>query len=956
MAIDKNIYYQIKASGASQVIGSLKGIEKEGRATAKAMAKDFAMMGAAFGSIMTAAWQNIEKTIEKFNVWDKELRKIQGSLGLTNSETKQLSAQMQQLGRGELASIPGVFEHLGEATRGYLESGGDLANLNEDVGNAFKFAQVNGEDYGDTVEQLMAITDAYNIVNGESEETLEKLKTAQLNTNKPIAELVKGLEKGSGVANAMNMEFDQMVALTAGWASTGERATTMSTALVAIMDEFNLNSYPELIELLDKANEGQVDFGDLSQQNKRYLGALSQQVDQVRNTYSDLQQESTYLNDSFKLFSESTLAETTRAQNELQAEMLETGQRMQELQPTIENFKMNIQLGMMKMAEWALKNPEYVAAIIAGIMMLKTAFLALKASNPVGWIIAAVEGLVGLGLFLSDILIQTQEETLESVRANKQMLESQKADIDATREQIKAKEGLTDQYKRLTKQSYEYEQSIRELSVAEHQLERAIAARNAANEVGTESYEATIENALNYAAQQVKTEEDRLRIQDAITQATYNSAEAQGDENKLNETAVQLMADLLGEKEENIEYMMEDIDSQEEINSLLEYAQSVLAESTNLQDQAQGMISATTREYLAINGILEDIKNLNEDNLDLTEKEARAAWDRASAAITQLQAEKGRLEAIHGDENLMAQVEKRINAVSKAIEEAQALLHTAGSVIGGEAEGSWGWEDQEEEEDTTGGGTGGTGGVPEREQEDVPVEEDPELARQKEIDDIIQQRRLDQQNALAEAELQEKLLIEDIYYNRRREDAREIVNDQIILDEERVAQLKKGYGAIASMFVGLIKGGGIDALRQWVDSLATQLLQNAIVYALIKMFNPSAKVDFLGQLLGGTFLGDIFGFAEGGYVDQPTPGIFGEAGGEFLVPEKLVQQRTREHGVAGAMMAMAEVSGRKMEPGNINVSPQVQVPQPQMIPVVDADGLYMLVKYGEKNQETRRGY
>jgi hypothetical protein len=943
MAVDKNIYYQIKASGASQVIGSMKGIEKEGKAIAKTMAKDFAMMGAAFGSAMTAAWKNIEKSIEKFNDWDKELRKIQGSLGLTNSQTNQLSAQMQQLGRGELASIPGVFEHLGEATRDYLESGGDLAHLNEDIGNAFKFAQVNGEDYGDTVAQLMSITDAYNIANGESEETLQKLKTAQLNTNKPIAELVKGLEKGSGVANAMNMEFDQMVALTAGWASTGERATTMSTALVAIMDEFNLTSFPELIELLERANKGQVDFSNLSQQNKRYLGALSQQVDQVRSTYSDLQQESTYLNDSFKLFAESTLAETTRAQNELQAEMLKTGERMQELQPTIENFKMKIQLGMMQMAEWALKNPEYVAAIIAGIMTLKTAFMALKASNPVGWIIAAVEGLVGLGLFLSDILVQTQEETLEAVRANKQMLESQKADIDATREQIKAKEGLTDQYKRLTEQSFEYERSIRELSVAEHQLERAIAARNAANEIGTEAYEATIENALNLAAQQVKTEEDRLRIQEAITQATYDSAEAQGDENKLNETAVKLMANLLGEKEENVEYMMEDIDSQEEINSLLDYAQSVLSESNNLQDQAQGMVSATTREYLAINGILEDIKNLNEDNLDLTEKEARAAWDRAAAAITQLQAEKGRLEAIHGDANLMAQVEKRVDAVNQSIAEAQALLRTAGSVMGGAAEGPWDWEDQEE--DITGGGAGGGSGVPESEQERIRARTQFELELQKDKEQQLNDLRLSLDDAFNKRTTDRKFNLLKTEYDFAKE-----------LDEERIAQLRKGYGALASMFVGIIRGGGVEALKQWVDSLATQLMQNAIVWALLKMFNPSAAGDFVSQLFGGTFLGDIFGFAEGGYVDQPTPGIFGEAGGEFLVPEKLVQQRIQEHGIAGAMMALQEVSGKKMDPGSINVSPQVQVPQPQMIPVIDADGLYMLVKYGEKNQEVRRGY
>lgn len=957
---DKQLSVNFVTKGAQKLGGDIDDITEKTGGLKKGLAQVGKEAAIAF-SILSAgykkAWDLMDKSIDKFNEWDKELRKVQGSLGLTDQETRKLSATLQNLATGELASIPGVFEHLGEAARTYLESGGDMENLTTDLSAAFKFAQVNGENYSQTLEYVLGVTDAYNIANGNTEQTLNQLKIAQLNTNKPLEQLARGLEKGSGVANAFNLDIEEMIALTAGWASTGERATTMSSALVAIMDEFNLKTFPELIELLEKANQGQVDFGSLSQQNKRYLGALANQVGQVTATYTDLQAGTDYLNQSFAIFSQSTLSETTRAQNELAAAQLETGERMQEMQPVIEQFRTNLQLTVMKLSEWAIKNPEWVGVIAGGIMMLRGAFLALKASNPVGWIMAAIGAVVSL---ISLISHDATAAALDAARANKQMLEKQKASIDARRDEIsatglleKATKDLTDaqrdqvdEYHRLTDQSSKMTVAIAEAAVQTALLAEEVALEAAAEELATGAFEGTLEARLR----SLGTQEEINKAQEV-----FNSVSTKTNDN--TERFVMFLQEALGYSESTAKLIAERNIDAEEMNTLQDYLNAAQSKYNTLAESAKIIQDEQTANLLKHLDIYEEIKGVMNGNVDVTIAEEAAIRRKLALMLSvakvrheENQEAYNHIKMLYEAGSISYDVYRaaleRLNESRISLNKITELVTTAGSALDEINRGGI-------EEDTSGvgdyrgsGEPGGGTGDPEQEiEEQEDIGPDP-----------------------WEEEFQARMAHEEELAAARKEMAAEAAEEEFMKRlENQVEMFKKAEGyakATASVFSGVLEDGFENVGENFKNLLlgaADAMIQKLITSAFTELF--LLIISLLSGGIGGGLkkaAGGMKGLvphAKGGYVDQPTAALIGEAGGETIIPDDVLMPYVRDYGAAmGSMMAIADMQGSKVQQPNVNVAaPQVSVnvPPPQF--VVGPDGIYMLSEQGANRAKMREG-
>lgn len=961
---DNDVRLVLSTVGASSVLATLKSMAASSKdigdeaeesgdkasASFSAMAKDAAAAAAAIGGILGAAYGEVSKAIDKFNTFNDSIIQVQGALGLTRAQTDQLRAQLRQLGGGELASIPGVFDEISEAAAAYLQSGGDLANLNTDLGAAFKFARVNGEDYQETVANLMGVTDSWNVENGNAINTLNILKETQLGTNKELGALFKGLERSATMGTVYNFTLEQMAAVTAGWSSTGERASTMSSALLTIMDSLSIDSFPALIATLDDVNAGFIDLGELSAQDQKYLGALAGQVDQIRGTYARLGEQQDILSRSWDRINRETMSETVRQQNEVEAALLETGERMQELQPKIEAFKVGIQLTAMQLAEWAIKNPEYVSAIVLGLLTLKTTFMALKASNPIGLILAGIELLVGGIIALTDWLVQTDEETRDLVRANKQMLESQRADIDATRAQIRAKEGLTERYQELTALSYRLSESIRMQAVAEARLTAAIEAKNAANEVGTELAEATLSRELQAYQESIRSLEDIEETQANITEATQDLVAALNDEEKLHELARKILIEMMGIDETRADAMLENIDSQEEINSLIGVMSSGMEAAQVLQDESLAALNHEVRLLYDQAGILDDILAIKDGTADLTEAEARATQAKAVAQHNllidlwgELETRKATLEAWRAQglitEQLaggaIAKIDEAMTRVDRAIyQSTQGLVELTGyigSIGGGEEAGAGG-------RGTTGEtGEAGEGRDEQRAEADLA---EMRLQKMKDAAVIFTELMFDGEKRLNDVKI---------------ENARKLA-------EETLTRQVRAYRRIAAVATDAFSGGWKQAIGKLIEELATQIASNFIVWTLLSIFSPAAAGGFVSSMFGGTLIGDLIGFAEGGVVRRPTAALIGEGGEpEYVAPASLIQRKAAEVGPALAgSAAIAELEGRPFSAAPLALSAaapvvNIQIPPAQVRVVQSPRGTFHQVTYASRIEQLEEG-
>jgi hypothetical protein len=961
---DNSVRLVLSTVGASSVLASLKSMasatedvgDEASEAGSKAsgsfsaMAKDAAAAAAAIGGILGAAYGEVSKAIDKFNTFNDSIIQVQGALGLTRAQTDQLRAQLRQLGAGELASIPGVFDEISEAASGYLQSGGDLTHLNTDLGAAFKFARVNGEDYQETVANLMGVTDSWNIENGQAINTLNVLKQVQLGTNKELGALFKGLERSASMGTVYNFTFEEMAAVTAGWASTGERASTMSSALLTIMDSLSLDSLPALLDTLDDVNAGIIDLGELSAQDQKYLGALAGQVDQIRGTYARLGEQQDILSRSWDRINRETMSETVRQQNEVEAALLQTGERMQELQPKIEMFKTGIQLTALELAEWALKNPEYVAAIVMGLLTIKTVFMALKASNPFGLIIAGVELLIGGVIALTDWLVQTDEETRDLIRANKQMLESQRADIDATRAQIRAKEGLTEKYQDLTALSYRLTASIREQAVAEARLTAAIEAKNAANEAGTARHEDNLAREFQAYQESIRSLEDIEETQSNITEATQDLVAALNDEEKLHELARKILIEMMGIDEARADLMLENIDSQEEVNALIGVMSSGMEAAQVLQDESLAALNHEVRLMYDQAGILDDILAIKDGTASLTEAEARATRAKAVAQHNllidlwgELETRKATLEAWKAQgmiadqlaDGAIGKIDEAMERVDRAIyQSTQGLVELTGYI------GAIG-------RDETDGGGGGGGGAGDGETEEA------RQGREAEAD--LAEMRMQKMKAAA------VIFTELMFDGEKRLNEIKVENARKLAEETMTRQVR-AYRRIAAVATDAFSGGWKQAIGKLIEDLAKQIASNIIVWAFLSIFNPAAAGGFVSSAFGGTLIGDLFGFAQGGIVRKPTAALIGEGGEpEYIAPASLIQRKAAEVGPALAgSAAIAELEGRPFSAAPLALTAaapvvNIQIPPAQVRVVQSPRGTFSQVSYAGRIEQLEEG-
>jgi hypothetical protein len=116
-------------------------------------------------------------------------------------------------------------------------------------------------------------------------------------------------------------------------------------------------------------------------------------------------------------------------------------------------------------------------------------------------------------------------------------------------------------------------------------------------------------------------------------------------------------------------------------------------------------------------------------------------------------------------------------------------------------------------------------------------------------------------------------------------------------------------------------------------------MKDMIVNMLLDIAKNALFMLILTALSGGTagfgasgWLGKLFGFAEGGYVTQATPSLTGEAGPEYLLPEKTLAKNVAKYGPMGAAAALAEVRGQSLNMGNQkqNYSPNINVASPEV--------------------------
>jgi len=734
-----------------------------------------------------------------------------------------------------------------------------------------------------------------------------------------IAELTKSGLAGSKAGQALKMAYTRLERTAAK--NVLKDLGVQATDFIGIVGELHGKELlPEQWETL---------FG------ARNIGAfklLVENSDRLALSLDAVTNASALTQSQFETYTKTTLAETTRYTNELQVAQIQLGERMKELAPAIENLKMQIQIAGMEMAAWALRNPAFVVSIIAGVMAIRAAFLALKASNPLGWIMVAIEGVIALGALLIGLSEDENIAKLSEIRTSKQALEAQKASVDTTRDEIKAKidaikatdsltdevgklgkrtlktkqelKGLEKQYSDLTDKSYELQTAILEQAKAEAKLQFAVESRAAAEAAGAGTLinrGALLTHLLNIEAKIIDLEKDEPKLIKAAADAQVEASMYLDDGNKLREIAIKYLKDALNISEDFSDGVLTTNFNYEEFCAVISQGNLALERARSLEAAAKDEIISQKEQLWEQLGLQNILNGLKDKSVKLTEADIEAGKAKARQVLIEIMNINALVDAKYealkmeytGNERIqklllsahttaVAQIDEKYWHVKALLDEMEGYQFP-GIAPPGEEEGEKLPEQMTMEE------------LLEKElelnearwlaySEEAQREEEDKKAREQRIRDFLGDLdEVDREKEIAAA----KLFTEQIAWAGG--NLANIVNEALFDSAE-------GFGK------GLARAAG-----DFVKRLAAGIIGNAIIMLLLSAFDKGTFT------LAGLFKGLIPGMKTGGMIPA-TPGgrlFLGGEGGEreYVIPESRLAAAFQRYGSLGPAYAAAQVSG-----------------------------------------------
>jgi hypothetical protein len=419
---------------------------------------------------------------------------------------------------------------------------------------------------------------------------------------------------------------------------------------------------------------------------------------------------------------------------------------------------------------------------------------------------------------------------------------------------------------------------------------------------------------------------------------TGQIAASMDDSSKIQAAMVEFLERNTGLTREQAELATEEVTSREEAQDLIDAIGQSLNSNVIKQDELAAAAADEEKARWEQVGALDATLTLKQKGLEMSRQETQAALNAIEARReqllyeTQLLAIKMARAKEQGEISEIPQLIDEYETLLSRIQDLAADYSTARAAAAGFAEAATpGAEDEGVE-----GGEGGTA-----EQERIIERHDFELEIAKTRAEQLEEYR----RSLMETRVKEE-------HDRRVGSVKAVFEQQQALMQKLASARETAYRAIANTFVTGIEQGMLKTAVDFVKTIALQMLENAIVMALLSLSTGGSFT------MAGLFKGTPFGgfFAEGGYVPS-TPGgqmiVAGEGGrGEYVIPEDVIAGYS-QYGAFAPAMAAAKVSGQA--PPNVSVSPNVSVPPAQITIVMDARGVWTVAEQGRRMEERAQG-
>ncbi len=1018
MIEQKELQLIIKEKGAANALKSLGEINKEGlkgKGIFAATSAEAGKLSAAIGGLYIAAVKGIQEPIRAWQDWQKEMLNTNRMMGLTDQELKVFESRMLSLANGPLGAAPNLLAGITEGMYTYSSSLGEVKNqavVMDDIAAATEAAAVSNSNFNMVLGQGAKIASVFATGQGSIRTTMEQAMMAEKIAIATFEEMTDATYIASGGFNLLGYD----AATTMGAIATATKVAGMNANRSATMLKMfntrlfaNMDALREagivatdwagiLMEVRDKGLLTSQMFKDIT--GPRYYAGIYQMamnaemlastIDQVRNSTGNLEK-------AWDAYNAQTLTESIRVANKHEAAMARMGQELEKFKPQIDEFQSWMQLTLAQLAGFFMKNQELV---IGSLLTIRAAMMAFKASNPLGWAIAAVELLVGIGLLITSAFEDVDKAALAAGESAKKMLEDELAATQAAREGAQAElekaqaasagaaeiAALTQRTEELIVREKELTDAITKQAVANSLLRASVAAGEVGTEIGGGAGGAAAEKVLR---QLLITRNETLKSEEAIVeqqklQSTLAQDIAQNayDEDGLRASIVKYLAATLGVSEEYADGLIEQNIDLEEAQMFLEQEGVQLAankEQIANQKTSTSMINDLLREqfplYQGVNEFLETRKDMNDQ--ERVQAEIKLVnqglyldrlWDELGLKIKLAEASKEQFlaqAALNGlTEAGIANITTRMDASIAAMKD---LQHQAAITKGQTLDAlhysyTYTADTGEEEEGIVPAAAGeaeAAGAVSNArklaeatayldargvnhagwDEKKIIAYYDEYMRRKTEAEAQADKEAQDRRDALGG--LETRTTQQESATAAEEEAAQERIDEQ-------AAAVASKLDFIGAAFSNLILKGGQDFL----SIIGSGLLNIADMF--IQTLVQSELTSLLAKILPeGGLLGSIFGFAEGGVVDRPTLAMIGEGGErEYVIPESRLREAMNRYGSLGPAYAAAQVSGQ-----TVQAAPQVTVQEsvPQITLSVSNEGLLVATEKARRARQIKQG-
>ncbi len=874
----------------------LKG-EKGVKSGLKGIVTGLLSIAGAMKAIQTGA-RFVNAAADEFVAWESAMANANRMLQI---EDHQLDVLKQRLlaATGPLQNVANLHEQLPDAMYRMASAGEDEVHMFEDLQDIAGLAAMAHEDLGETADNVMGIMRAFNLVNGEANTVIRILVGAEQAAIAKSGELAQAIRE---LAPAFNVTGESAEVTAAAIAAVTKAGFSANMAATALKTGWAKMQTEEVRRKLAALGVEITDFTGTMQQIKdvgltaedwvnilgvrqysKFAGLIAHWDD-----FNDAieKTKTAEVGDMFDAFAATASAAGNRIENEFNRRLIEIGERAEPARRELTMFANELKLAGTEMAAWALKNKDAVIAIALGvagaITIIKTA---LGKGGPLGLVLGAIELLIGFFVGLGDILTRDTREILDFTRGMQELNEKSIAQVQTAKEQVKAEleaaqarkvgkfaaAGLADELDNLREKEQALIKEQSALAQSTLQLESALLAEKAAEEIGAGVVgEQTLARYLKGWQARLNTAEKVREEEERLTELQLNLYAATGDEVKQRQLLVEYLGETTDLTEEQASALAESSLSLEEMLFFLDAQSGALANATTkLREQERIRFQNLRYDYERL-GILEDINALNEGTLDLEE-------DELAVLVSQLEVELDRLVATYNNMRIQGEQlaawaaagfvsDKDVEAFRYAAETVKLSIdETISNIkeVGSLSDRLWG--------DGDGRAPAAAGAA-----DAQSYWRGWEGVTQEELERLIEQR------VKAEDETQRRLTEAAIAAMRDRlAKLRAIIEAD---EEEEIARKK----SLAADLAGVFRGAFTDEAWNFWDSFESlglraldALLQYAILSGLFSLFGLGAA-EKPGGLAGGIL--DLLGFAEGGYVTQPTFAMMGERGPEFAIP------------------------------------------------------------------------